>query len=1449
MGEGTNWWDIITGVGEDGSVQYNTTLMKEYTESQIEAAFAIADTSGMTEEEAAAFYRLKDAMIAAVDASEDLNEATQKALTPMEQFSNSLSSLSSVHGFLQDLQDGEKDMVSMLTQAQKIAEDMGEGTNWWDIITGVGEDGNVQYNTTLMKEYTKSQIEAAFAMIDTTGMADGEVQALNNLKNAMLDAADAGKQASNAQASLSERISNAISTVQSGTSLIQSISDELSDTGHNSLDTVKDYIEAVGEGFDRQNDLIIDANGNINLTDSAVQKLHNTYDKLIDDLVDDPVLAKTLKDRIKATREEEDAVKKLSDAYKNLDSARSGHQDLDESMELTYQAYEDLIAIDKRYAEAVDYGSGRLTLNAQKYDEVTQAIMKETQAQAALGLQQLLANERYRDLLSRKESLEGADLQELRDLNAKAMGYAVLINEIQNATSAYGEFMNAQKNVNATDYDAVVSALQVIDDTLNNAESKMYGMIGRDQFKKALKFAIGIEYDEKDFDKTFKRIQGYFSNGVEGVQSFIDDMLAKGLINKEGTLDASLEDIASQMGMTVEGVAAMLNQYNQYADDVHKIDFQPVDATAVTDPMQDLLSQMQEVQTAMDNIQTNGLTIETNPAVQAINTVITTLDSLIKKLAQVSGTSVDISMNVKQNTSTNGGSTSSTSGGIFNWLGGLFGRSSAGGTPRAAGGRTLVGELGPETVVDPHSGRWYTVGNRGAEFVTLPKDAIVFNHLQTKQLMTAGSTGRGNAMAEGNAMAGGFIDLLAKGVDTLAKGAGEVAKGIGTAAASFGKAVGDLFSGGTGARGQVDLDVGKGNKGKGGGGGGKKSLAQIIEELKKKYDELDKEMEHLIRHQEHLYKVAEKGLDYQGMDASLTEQIRLYKKKMEEAQKTVQEMLAAGATDMTEELQEVEESYWSAYDTLYEKLDELNKLYVEGLNDKIDGLQGAYQTLHKALDEFSESGGISIDTFQQLLDQGAEYLTFLEKQDGHYVIQEDKLQDLIAAEKEQLAVEQALAYLGRIKQALADGDLNLLASLVDKTQEIGQGTWSIVDAQLAALQTAGVSAQQYESIRHTIEMIKELAGQVTAETADGGEKLTEVIDDLIDRTMDLIKYEVDKRIEGIKEEIEQYKKIVDLKKESLKVTKEEDDYQKSVSEKVEQIIKLQTQIDQMSLDDSREARVRIAQLREEMVKAQEDLDDIQFDHAYDAQVEALDKMAEKYEESRQSEIEELEESISSREKLYQLALTRIETGWDTLFSDLIAWNTAEGNSLNSEIVETWEAAAAAVAKYGSYVEALAHYKELTGTHLRTVTVPQFHSGGTVGSGNLNSEETLAVLRKGELVLDEKAKHGLYALMDFPAYIAQKVGVAIDKIKGFFLPAVNPSANARKTNLPAMATANSGGNTFNATFNVELHHNGSMTDRDATNYGKAIADRALSELNSAFSRSGIGRNAANRRLGA
>lgn len=72
-------------------------------------------------------------------------------------------------------------------------------------------------------------------------------------------------------------------------------------------------------------------------------------------------------------------------------------------------------------------------------------------------------------------------------------------------------------------------------------------------------------------------------------------------------------------------------------------------------------------------------------------------------------------------------------------------------------GTALMGELGQETIV--RDGRFFTVGDNGAEFVKYRKGDIIFNHKQTEELFKNGYVtsggGRGRAYAEGTAFSRG----------------------------------------------------------------------------------------------------------------------------------------------------------------------------------------------------------------------------------------------------------------------------------------------------------------------------------------------------------------------------------------------------------------------------------------------------------------------------------------------------------------------------------------------------------------------------------------------------------------------------------------------------------------------------------------------------------------------
>ncbi|MCM1232109.1 MAG: hypothetical protein NC489_18465 [Ruminococcus flavefaciens] len=68
------------------------------------------------------------------------------------------------------------------------------------------------------------------------------------------------------------------------------------------------------------------------------------------------------------------------------------------------------------------------------------------------------------------------------------------------------------------------------------------------------------------------------------------------------------------------------------------------------------------------------------------------------------------------------------------------------------GGRSLVGELGQEIWVHSKDGTFETVGDNGAEFINTEKGDLIFNHLQTRELLD-----KGNIVKNGRAYANGTV--------------------------------------------------------------------------------------------------------------------------------------------------------------------------------------------------------------------------------------------------------------------------------------------------------------------------------------------------------------------------------------------------------------------------------------------------------------------------------------------------------------------------------------------------------------------------------------------------------------------------------------------------------------------------------------------------------------------
>jgi hypothetical protein len=375
-----------------------------------------------------------------------------------------------------------------------------------------------------------------------------------------------------------------------------------------------------------------------------------------------------------------------------------------------------------------------------------------------------------------------------------------------------------------------------------------------------------------------------------------------------------------------------------------------------------------------------------------------------------------------------------------------------------------------------------------------------------------------------------------------------------------------------------------------------------------------------------------------------------------------------------------------------EEIQNLLETMVKNKSEAVDSIQEVYETLHNAADEYAKSGYIAIDTLQSIIDLGMEYVAYLMDENGNLVINEERIRKVIAARTQQMAVETALTYVESLRIAKQNDDVETMNRLLNATEETTNATWGLVYANLSMLD---LTEEQRKAALANINALRALAdsavdsiGKSSDAMSDSLNNMKDGLDSILDYVISMLTQQINDQIDSLNDMKDAYSEIIDLKKESLEASKNENDYQKELADKMKEMAKLQARIDILSLDDSRSAQAERAKLMEEMQELQGEMSEKQADHAREAQEDALDKMNEAYGKEKDKEIEALEESISSYQKKYDMAIKYIQEHWDTLFDELINWNTEYGNDLNETVVKAWENALEAVKKYGSYVDAL-----------------------------------------------------------------------------------------------------------------------------------------------------------------
>lgn len=491
--------------------------------------------------------------------------------------------------------------------------------------------------------------------------------------------------------------------------------------------------------------------------------------------------------------------------------------------------------------------------------------------------------------------------------------------------------------------------------------------------------------------------------------------------------------------------------------------------------------------------------------------------------------------------------------------------------------KTLMGELGPELVVS--NGHYFIVGQNGAEFVNLANDAIVFNHLQTQQLLSNGKASRGKAITNERA------------ATSFATGNVE-----GPAMASAASALADLRriralwqSMLNASAKDLGSQAGGGSGGGGGGGGsGSAEWATVMEDYERWYNllrqiavveqeinQLEAERKNIINGTEYSQNLQESLKNY-AAQAKLTQELlglqeKYYTKRVEDFNKSVAKLIYtydqeldtlqynAGGLDLLARLQETDVNN-NYVNSATEQLKMIQRAMAEaGLDVAAEmkkitydpenpGQQYALKQTEEglwlsALDEKSgEAEKVNAEIVEKFYEVIDSYVEELDSLHDEIADRNKQLQELISKEMEirQEYIENELKLEEKVLKAIEDREQKIIDDLEKSKETLQKANEKYIEGLSNALQR---EQDMYNKNKEDQELSK-LQRQLSILQRTGGSaseirNLQEQIDSqLQDQYFQKQQEQIDAIQEASDKQIEAMEEQIDIMKESLEYQKE-----------------------------------------------------------------------------------------------------------------------------------------------------------------------------------------------------------------------------------------------------------------------------------------------------------------------
>ena len=683
------------------------------------------------------------------------------------------SNISTLQGALESLESGSfshGDFIELISQYPELAEgvDLASGS-----FKGLAKNLQKAISKSpdgLIKDLKELREQLVGVGKDTTAI-DQLIESVENLPTTAIDSAiakygllaDEISEANAAQSALSAAMSeDPDANYQNTSQAMQQMKDLIEHGVVGSESKIWDIYEALtGKSYDYQ--LSVEQNK------QALQNWINTYDRWYlgqdDEEYSTAGITNFLNDvetrvaSAKASGEEwaKDIVWSFENGIAKIDWGNTSWDDIAAGLGITTEMFADLMMRVAQFIE-VDWTTA---------DDMI-GFFDELAASGKSVVEQLSEADAYIKGFLQKEGVSLDWLDGSEESVVDGIKFENLSEDIQGVLQAYWDLQQVDPleitvKFNEGDFDAAISSLNQLVDTVHDTDTGTT-WLSFDELKKAAKAA---GYSERGINALVDALEAYGDKildlkitdddplGLLGMRENVD-----AAVNYLNALDVQSFNIAGDLHIDLSSFVTQLKNAEMSVEQTRAyIDMLLGEGFVFTDQGQTLNinSNAEEVHGKVTDLYN---TAEQAPdeqiKINVTGNAESKLDSIIGKLCSIQSKTVYVTTVYREQ-----GSPSSSGGGGYTLprgprVNGSAHASGDWGLPKAEH-NALVGELGQELVVDPNSGMYYTVGDRGAEMVDLPKDAIIFNHKQTEALLKHGYvTGRGKAYASGTAHANIF---------------------------------------------------------------------------------------------------------------------------------------------------------------------------------------------------------------------------------------------------------------------------------------------------------------------------------------------------------------------------------------------------------------------------------------------------------------------------------------------------------------------------------------------------------------------------------------------------------------------------------------------------------------------------------------------------------------------